>query len=80
MEKLRLYLNSLSSDRQTVFAARCGTTVAYLRKAISKKQKLGAALSVSIEHQSGLVVSRKDLHPNDWWRIWPELNHKKSAD
>lgn len=73
MEELRSYLNALSIMMQREFARNCGTSVEYLRKAISKKQKLGAALSVRIETQSGSKVSRKDLHPDDWYEIWPEL-------
>lgn len=79
METLRNYLNALSLERQRVFAVSCGTSLEYLRKAISKKQKLGAALSVLIETNSGGSVSRKNLHPDDWEKIWPELDHKKSA-
>lgn len=79
MEILRAYLNALSIGEQREFACKCETSVEYLRKAISKKQKLGAALSVSIEAHSGGAVSRKDLHPDDWEKIWPELDHKKSA-
>lgn len=73
MEELRSYLNGLSLLMQREFAAKCGTSVEYLRKAISTKQKLGAALSVKIEANSKGAVSRKDLHPEDWFDIWPEL-------
>ncbi|MGS4272719.1 Cro/Cl family transcriptional regulator [Serratia marcescens] len=79
METLRAYLNALQLDKKREFASKCETSLEYLRKAISKKQKLGAALSVSIEINSGGSVSRKDLHPYDWEKIWPELDHKKSA-
>lgn len=79
METLRNYLNALSLENQREFAAQCETSLEYLRKAISKKQKLGAALSVSIEIHSGCSVSRKDLHPDDWERIWPELDNKQTA-
>lgn len=79
METLREYLNALTLDKQREFACKCQTSIEYLRKAISKKQKLGAALSVLIEINSGGSVHRKDLHPEDWERIWPELNNKKSA-
>ena len=79
METLRNYLNALSLEKQREFAARCETSLEYLRKAISKKQKLGAALSVSIETQSGGSVSRKNLHPDDGEKIWPELEHKKNS-
>lgn len=73
MDELREYLNSLSLVEQVSFAERCGTTIAYLRKAISKRQEFGAKLSVSIEKESGGIVNRKLLHPNDWESMWPEL-------
>lgn len=73
MDKLLAYLNSLSKDNQAAFAEQCGTSVGYLRKAISKGQLLGAALCVAIEKASSGAVTRKDLHPEDWTHIWPEL-------
>lgn len=73
METLRVYLNALPTGKQREFATQCGTSLEYLRKAISKKQKLGAALSVLIEFYSGGAVNRKALHPDDWEKIWPEL-------
>lgn len=73
MDELREYLNSLSLNEQAAFAARCGTSLAYLRKAISKQQEFGAKLSVSIEKASAGAVSRKHLHPLDWESMWPEL-------
>ena len=36
MEELRIFLNSLSSDEQRMFACECGTSIGYLRKALSK--------------------------------------------
>lgn len=28
---------------------------------------------VLIERETGGAVTRRDLRPDDWWRIWPEL-------
>ena len=68
------YLNSLpDADRQRV-AATCGTSVGYLRKAISTGQKLGPALCVSIEKATDGSVTRRDLRPDDWFLIWPEIS------
>lgn len=78
MEKLREYLNSLNQEQQKSFASACNTSVEYLRKAISKKQKLGPVLSVLIEIHSGNAVTRQELHPTDWVMIWPELNTRKN--
>ena len=73
MEELRIYLNALSLDDQRSFALRCGTSIGYLRKALSKNHELGPALCVLIEEASSGVVTRKNLHPGDWASIWPEL-------
>lgn len=73
MNELRIFLNSLSLDEQRDFATKCGTTIGYLRKALSKNHDLGAALCVLIEKASSGVVTRKHLHSSDWASIWPEL-------
>ena len=73
MEKLRMYLNSLAPDEQRAFAIICGTTIGYLRKAISEGQIINPITCVNIEQESKNKVTRKDLHPDDWRAIWPEL-------
>lgn len=68
MEALRTYLNSLPTDQQSEFAMRCGTTVGYLRKALSKGSALGEGLCINIERESGRRVSCESLRPEgvDW--------------
>lgn len=73
MKKLIAFINSLSPDEREIFAAACGTTIGYLRKAASVNQNLSAATCVAIEQASGGAVTRKDLRPDDWAQIWPEL-------
>ena len=73
MEKLRFYLNGLPVELQHEFAGRCKTTIGYLRKAISIRQKLDTGLCTDIERESGGAVRRWDLRPDDWRRIWPEI-------
>ena len=70
---LRTYLNSLPRDSQTAFAARVKTSVGYLRKAISVGSALGPELAVAIEQESHRAVTRKELLPDTWHLIWPEL-------
>jgi len=79
METLKTYLNSLTPDEQDAFAIKCGTSIGYMRKAITKNTKLGPILSVKIEQNSNGVVTRKDLHPDDWGQIWPELSLHNNA-
>eukprot|EP01030_Chromulinospumella_sphaerica_P012200 gene12200-11989_t len=61
MESLRIYLNSLPPDAQDAYAKRCGTSVGYLRKAISTKQQLGAGLCVALDRESGGRVQCDEL-------------------
>lgn len=71
--KLIDYLNSLQPDDRDTFATASGTSVGYLRKACSIGQLLGAELCVSVEQSSEGKVTRQELRPDDWQRIWPEL-------
>ena len=73
MNTLLDHLNSIPEPQRYGFAVACGTSVGYLRKACSKGQKLGAALCVSIERETDGQITRKDLRPDDWHMIWPEL-------
>lgn len=73
MNELRTYLGELSVNDQAAFARRVGTSIGYLRKAMSVGQTLGEKLCNLIERESGGAVSRKCLRPNDWQDIWPDL-------
>lgn len=64
MTTLRTYLNSMSPPEQEAFAARCGTTIGYLRKAISVGQVLGETLALSIERESAGAVPLATLRPD----------------
>lgn len=64
---LRTYLNSLPLPEQRAFATRCGTTVNYLRKAITRRQRHDVTLCIAIERESGCAVRCEDLRPDvDW--------------
>ena len=47
--------------------------IGYLRKACSVGQVLAPITCVLIERHSHCAVTRKDLRPDDWQDIWPEL-------
>jgi DNA-binding transcriptional regulator YdaS (Cro superfamily) len=67
MEKLLTYLNGLQPPEQADFAARCGTTVGYLRKTCSTRQRLGEGLCINIERESSGVVRCETIRPDvDW--------------
>lgn len=67
MESLREYLNSLDRPAQESYAARCGTTLGYLRKALSTKERIAESTSIALERESGGRVLVDDLRPDvDW--------------
>jgi hypothetical protein len=69
MDTLRNYLNSLDREAQMAYAERCGTTIGYLRKALSRGQKFDGALVRRLDEESDSTVKKGDLRPD----IWPEL-------
>ncbi|CAM3839189.1 transcriptional regulator [Castellaniella denitrificans] len=67
MDTLKTYLNSLAPPEQQDFAARCGTSLGYLRKAISTGQRIGESLCINIERESAGAVTCEELRPDvDW--------------
>jgi DNA-binding transcriptional regulator YdaS (Cro superfamily) len=67
MKVLTAYLNDLAVVDQQAFAQRCGTSLGYLRKAVSAGQKLGESLCISIDRESGGAVPCEALRPDvDW--------------
>lgn len=64
METLRIYLSTLPTDQKAAYAVRAGTTIGYLRKAMSKGQRFDGALARRLDEESGGAVSRHDLRPD----------------
>lgn len=73
MDKLKSFFAGIPRSDRDHFAARCGTTAAFIRNVIYGQRKAGEKLCVAIERESGGVVTRRDLRPDDWHLIWPEL-------
>jgi DNA-binding transcriptional regulator YdaS (Cro superfamily) len=68
MEQLRTYLNSLSIKDQERYAKACGTSLGYLRKAISIRPRLDGELCRLLDENSKGAVPRESIRPD----IWPE--------
>lgn len=67
MEKLLAYLNALQKEPRQRFVESCCTSEAYLRKAISSGQRLGAGLCIKVDRASAGTVRCEDLRPDvDW--------------
>ncbi len=69
MEKLRAYLKTLSPDDQDAFAKRVGTTIGYLRNALSTGKRLGPNLVIAIERETNGAVRCEDLRPDVPWHV-----------
>lgn len=67
------YLKSLPGDARDEFAKRCESSDGHLTNVAYGYKPCGIALAVSIEQQSGGIVTRKVLRKDDWQRYWPEL-------
>ena len=80
MDQLRSYLNNLTKEEQLSFAGRCGTTLGYLRKAISTGQRIGADLAVLLSRESDGAVSFGSIRPDvDWAYVQSASAEKLSA-
>ena len=67
MEPLRRYLNGLSVAEQGEFCARAGTTLNYLRKALSTKPRMSVELAIALDRESNGAVRLEELRPDvDW--------------
>jgi hypothetical protein len=64
MDSLRAYLTTLSTAEQAEFATRCGTTIGYLRKALSTKPRFDGALVRKLWEESDGAVIREELRPD----------------
>lgn len=53
--------------------AETGTTVGYLRRIAYGQKTASAEMAAGIERATVGRVTRKELRPNDWHLVWPEL-------
>lgn len=78
MDTLRAFLSTMPPDEQAAYALRAGTTIGYLRKALSKGQRFDGALVRRLDEESGGSVSRYDLRP-DVFGPPPAADQQKAA-
>lgn len=70
---LKTFLSDMTVVDRESFAKRCDSTRGVLQNIMYGVRPCSAELAVAVERESGGVVRRWDLRPDDWWRIWPEL-------
>jgi DNA-binding transcriptional regulator YdaS (Cro superfamily) len=78
MEVLRKYLNDLTPEAQENFAIRCGTSIGYLRKAISAEQKIGEKIAIAMERESAGAVRVEAIRPDVDWAYLRGTSRRKS--
>lgn len=70
---LKSYLSSLERGESSRLAERLGISISFLSQLSSGKSPISASRCIEIEKETKGLVSRKDMRPNDWAQIWPEL-------
>jgi len=64
---LRNYINSLSPAAREAFEKESGTTINYLRNAVSAGKKIGADIAIAIDRASRGAVPCEEIRPDvDW--------------
>lgn len=74
---LETYLST--SETAASLAARIGVTPAFISQWRSGYRPVPIHLAVRIEQMTQGGVTRRDLRPDDWADIWPELATDQAA-
>ena len=67
---------SKTNTSQAAFALTIGVSQGMVWQWISKKRPIPIERCVDIENATKGSISRRDLRPNDWQKIWPELTSR----
>ena len=73
--KLNEYLDKHEIS-QSSFATKIGVTQGMVYQWLTRSRPVSPEKCVAIEKETNGKVSRKDLRPDDWELIWPELAKK----
>lgn len=76
--KITTYLNSKKMS-QANFAESLNVSAGMVTQWLNGHRPISPERCVEIEQVTGGMVTRKDLRPKDWKKIWPELAEKKAA-
>lgn len=70
---LNTYLDRTESISSADLARATGVSPALVYQWRTGRRPVPVEHCAVIEQETGGLVSRRDLRPVDWWRIWPEL-------
>jgi DNA-binding transcriptional regulator YdaS (Cro superfamily) len=79
MSPITSYLSS-AGITQLEFAKRIGVSQSMVYQMIVGIRPVSEKTCVRIETATNGAVSRRDLRPNDWAEIWPELATQQEAE
>lgn len=71
--QLKEYLSKLERGEKSRLAEEMGISLSYLLQLASTAAPISPTRAVEIEKLTNGAVTRKDMFPNDWEKIWPEL-------
>jgi DNA-binding transcriptional regulator YdaS (Cro superfamily) len=60
-------------------AEKIGCHASYLSQMVTGKRPFAAEYCVAIEKATAGEVTRQELRPDDFWKIWPDLAHLAPA-
>ena len=72
--------NKLSPSKRAELAELAGISPQYLYQCLSGRRCMGSLLAARVEHVTNGAVTRKELRPNDWHLVWPELKDEAVHD
>ncbi len=70
---LKKYIDELERGEAKKLAKSIGVSSSFLSQMASGRSPISPARCVEIEQVTNGAVTRRDLRPDDWNRIWPEL-------
>lgn len=71
--RLKDHLSAITAEQAADLAAQCIVTVGHLRNVANGCRDASPALAAALERATVGAVTRRDLRPDDWQAIWPEL-------
>jgi DNA-binding transcriptional regulator YdaS (Cro superfamily) len=76
--KLNEYLNKPEVSKLD-FASNVGVTPGMVSQWISGARPISAEKCLAIWRYTNFQVSREEMRPDDYWKIWPDLTEPKKA-
>ncbi|MEQ4896299.1 YdaS family helix-turn-helix protein [Proteus terrae] len=71
--ELKKYIDSLEWGGAKELADQLGISKSFLSQMASGVSAISPKRCVEIEIATNGAVTRRDLRPDDWYKIWPEL-------